>query len=120
MMNKKKPRDVLTHTQYQINWRARKHTHTSNQWLIANGITATAFYQLPIELLHAHHVAHTLLTQHADLLTPQQAQLLTSFQHQVQHNNTRVRLQVKAAYPVLNIGNKINRQIYRQHRQLNQ
>jgi len=119
MMNKKKPRDILSPAQYQINRRAQADMQATHAWLCENGVTADVFYQLPPEIAQAQRVAHMLLTHHAHMLTPQQTQTLETFQHQLRYKKSRTKLRVQSAYPVLNIGTKINRQLFRQHRQLN-
>jgi len=118
MRNKKKPKDILTHKQFAINKRCDKETTKSNIWLAANGFKADSFFTTHIKLLHAQKQAHLLLTHHIDLLTPSQAETLRQFQHLMTHKNTRRKLKPSAAYPALNISTKINRQLFKQNRQL--
>jgi hypothetical protein len=73
-----------------------------------------------IKILHAQKQAHILLTHHIDLLTTTQAETLRHFQHLMTHKNTRRKLKPSAAYPVLNISSKINRQLFKHYRQLSQ
>ena len=87
-------------------------------WLRDNGIAVQTFGTTHIRLLQAQQQAHALLTQHSNLLTQSQRTTLETFQHQMAHKNTRIKLKPTAANPVLNISSKINRQLFKQHRQL--
>jgi len=88
-------------------------------WLRDNGITVCVFNTADDKLLQAQKTAHTLLTQHTNLLTADQIQTLTTFTKRMAHKNTRTKLTPKSAYPILNISTKINRQLFQQYRQLN-
>ena len=88
-------------------------------WLRDNGITVRVFNTADEKLLQAQKTAHTLLTQHINLLTADQIQILTTFTKRMAHKNTRDKLTPKSAYPILNISTKINRQLFQQYRQLN-
>lgn len=89
-------------------------------WLRDNGIVVKAFSTTHIKLLRAQRAAHILLTQHADMLTTSQTKQLKAFQQKMAHTKSREKLKPEAAYPVLNISTKINRQLFKQHRQLTQ
>jgi len=88
-------------------------------WLRDNGITVRVFNTADDKLLQAQKTAHTLLTQHTNLLTADQIQTLQAFTKRMAHTNTRTKLTPKSAYPVLNISTKINRQLFQQYRKLN-
>ena len=87
-------------------------------WLRDMGITVRVFNTADDKLLQAQKTAHTLLTQHINLLTADQIQTLTTFTKRMAHKNTRTKLTPKSAYPVLNISNKINRQLFKLNKQL--
>ena len=87
-------------------------------WLRDNGITIRVFNTADDKLLQAQKTAHTLLTQHTNLLTADQIQTLQAFTKRMTHTNTRTKLTPKSAYPILNISTKINRQLFQQYRQL--
>ena len=118
MQNKKKPKDILTHKQFSINQRTNYQTLCTNNWLAENGFSANSFFKTDIKLLQAQQQAHTLLEYHTDLLTSEQATTLQQFQHLMAHKNTRIKLKPSAAYPIFNINTQINRQLFKQHRQL--
>lgn len=88
-------------------------------WLRDMGITVRMFNTADEKLLQAQKTAHTLLTQHTNLLTADQIQTLQAFTKRMAHTNTRTKLTPKSAYPILNISTKINRQLFKQYRQLN-
>ena len=88
-------------------------------WLRDNGITIRVFNTADDKLLQAQKAAHTLLTQHTNLLTADQISILSTFTKRMAHKNTRVKLTPKSAYPVLNISTKINRQLFHQYKQIN-
>ena len=88
-------------------------------WLRDNGITVGVFNTADNKLLQAQKTAHTLLTQHTNLLTADQIGTLTTFTKRMAHKNTRAKLTAKSAYLVLNISTKINRQLFHQYKQIN-
>lgn len=88
-------------------------------WLRDMGITVRVFNTADEKLLQAQKAAHTLLTQHTNLLTADQIGTLTTFTKRMSHKNTRNKLTSKSAYPVLNISAKINRQLFKQYKQIN-
>jgi hypothetical protein len=118
MLNKRKPKDILTHKQFLINQKAKKHTGKTDEWIQKNGLAIDSFNSIPIRPLQAQHQAHKILTHHSNLLTQSQRNTLEKFQQAMTNKRTRNRLKPTAANAVLNISSKINRQIFRQHRQL--
>ena len=115
----KKPKDQLTHAQYQINHKADKDTLTVNKWIGTCGLNVKSFNTTPIKLLQAQKTAHTLLNQHTNLLTADQITTLKSFNKLMVCKHTRAQLKPQHAYPVLNISTKINRQLFKLNKQLN-
>ena len=89
-------------------------------WLRDNGLNEKTFNTTHIRLLQAQQQATQLLNHHLNLLTNSQRKTLEFFQHQMAHKNTRIKLKPTAAFPVLNISTKINRQLFKQHRSLTQ
>jgi|688.fasta_scaffold1509746_2 hypothetical protein len=118
MQNKKQPKDILTHKQFAINRRSDRETTSATNWIRSVGLNEEYFFAIDIKLLQAQKQAHTLLTHQIDLLTSSQIETLRHFQHLMTHKNTRRKLKPSAAYPVLNISTKINRQLFKQHRSL--
>ena len=119
-MNKKKDKDKLTQAQYQILRKEGKDTLTAEKWIKDTGLNVRAFNQLPVQLLQAQQAAHALLTYNLNLLTTEQVKTLRAFQRKVVNKKIRHKLKPISAYPILNISNKINRQLFKQHKQLSQ
>jgi hypothetical protein len=103
---------------YQIRQRERSDTARADQWIAAQGLDAESFQGTNVRLLRAQRQAHTLLSQHSDLLTQSQRRTLEDFKKKMAGKKTRSRLNPSAANAVLNIGSKINRQLFKQHRHL--
>jgi hypothetical protein len=117
-MNKKQYKDKLTQAQYQILRQNDKDTLTTDKWIKDTGLNVSVFNRLPVQVLKAQQVAHTLLTQNLKLLTTEQINTLRAFQRKVGNTKNHKSLKPTTAYPVLNINNKINRQLFKQHKQL--
>jgi hypothetical protein len=94
-----------------------KETQTQ-QWIRDNGMLVASFNTTHVRLLKAQQTAHTLLAQHGDFLTSSQIRTLKHFQQQMANKRSRAKLKPDAANPILNIGSKINRQLFKQHRPL--
>ena len=114
----KKPKDQLTHAQYQINHKADKDTLTVNKWIGTCGLNVQSFNTTPIKLLQAQKSARELLTQYPQLLTQHQITTLKSFNKLMVCKRTRAQLKPQHAYPVLNISTKINRQLFKLNKQI--
>ncbi len=103
--------------QHQIQRKQQRDTQLADDWLKSNGWNTAAFATTHVRLLQAQQQAHTLLTQHSNLLTEQQRKTLQEFQHKMQAKHIRSKLKPTAANAVLNISSKINRQLFKQYRQ---
>ena len=109
----KKPKDQLSHAQYQIIRKADKDTLTVNKWIVKSGLDAKSFATAPVQLLQAQQTAQILLNQTPHLLTTEQLSTLKAFTKCMATKRTRSTLNPKHAYPVLNIATKINRQLFK-------
>ena len=116
----KKLKDRLTHKQQQILRKQEKDTLTAEKWIKDTGLNVCAFVKLPVQVQQAQQAAHALLTYNINLLTTEQVQTLRAFQRKVVNKKIRHKLKPASAYPILNISNKINRQLFKQHNQLTQ
>jgi hypothetical protein len=102
-----------------------KHKYTcpaekpANEWLAENGLCAKQLLKTELVIQQAQIAAHNMSKHHADLLTSQQASLIQNFIKAASHYNTRIRLQKKHGFKILNISTAINRKLFKQHRQLN-
>jgi hypothetical protein len=94
-------------------------TLASDRWFAEQGIDPRVLVNTHIILLQAQRQAHQLLTYDNHLLNISQKHILSKFLKLMAHNKLRVLLKPEAAHAVLNINTKINRQKFKQHRQLN-
>ena len=111
-------KNQLTPKQKQINRGIAADTDSTNAWLLEQGLNPSTFGKTPLRLLQAQHQAQQLITHHGNLLSASQRQTLTQFLERMNCAKSRLRFSVKAAQPILNITTKINRQLFKQHRQL--
>jgi hypothetical protein len=102
--------------QHEIRRNETANTLEANNWISAVGLDADSFVTTHIRLLLAQQQATQILKYHSHLLTDSQRKTLEDFQRQMSHKNTRIKLRHTAAFPVLNISTKINRQVFKQHR----
>ena len=114
----KKKKDLLSHKQFAINCRANAHTQRTNRWLARQGLGSSMFETTAVQLLQALQQANLLLEHHSQLLTEQQHLVLHHFKRQMSSTPLRDRLKESAAFPIFTINKKINRQLFKQHRQL--
>jgi hypothetical protein len=89
-----------------------------NKWLKSNGLNLNTFCDTPLSMAQAQKTAHNLLKHHAELLTHQEAKLLKTFLFQLQHKCLLKKVLIANLYKVLNLGTKINREIFKQHKAL--
>lgn len=87
-------------------------------WLRDNGIATNSFNTTHVKLIQAQQAAHTLLNQNHNLLTSTQIKALKAFQQKMANKKIRAKLKPEAAYTVLNISTKINRQLFSLNKQL--
>lgn len=108
----------MTHRQYEIYKRTSNNTAESNDWLRKQGLDEQSFTDINIRLLEAQRQAHALLKEHRSLLSIDQVNVLEIFLQLVTRKRARNKLKPQVANPVLNISTKINRQLFKQYRQL--
>ena len=104
--------------QYQIRKQEQQDTQQADTWIKQQGLNTGTFGVTNLQLLQALQTAHTLLTAHKHLLNQKQIQTLKKFQQKINNKRTNTKLNPKSSYQVLNIGTKINRQLFRVHKQL--
>lgn len=98
--------------QYQIRKQEQVDTKQADTWIKQQGLDTGTFANTNIQLLQAQQTAHTLLTAHRHLLNQKQIQTLLAFQQKVTNKRTSTKLNPKSSYQVLNIGTKINWQLF--------
>ncbi len=120
LIRQKPIKDRMTQAQMQIADRAKAKTNEVDAWIKTEGLDVQSFAQTNAHLLQAQRQAYALLKNHAHLLSFDQVHVLEKFQQQMAKMRTRIKLKPSAAIPVLNISTKINRQLFKQYRQLTQ
>jgi hypothetical protein len=113
----KKNKDKLSHAQFEIQRQQTKSKLATEKWLKSTGFNTATFNNLNPKLLQAQQTAHTLLTKHRNLLTTEQTKTLRNFKRRVGNTKLCTKLKPEAAYPILNIATKINRQLFKQYKQ---
>ena len=87
----------------------RNEEQIANDWLKQNGIAVKQLLKCDLLLQQAQIVATNLLTHHANWLNSEQRNLLSTY--------TKSTKQTKStAFEVLNIGKKLNRQLFRENK----
>ncbi len=105
--------------QYQIRRQEQQDTQQADTWIKQQGLNTGTFGITNLQLLQAKQTAHTLMTAHRHLLNQKQIQTLKKFQQNINNKRTSTKLNPKVAYQVLNIGTKINRQLFNAYKKSN-
>ena len=98
--------------------RERLDTLQTDKWLSINGFNANTFSSTHIKLLQAQQQAHQILNEHQHLLTKEQRRKLENFKTMMANKRKREKLKPSAAFPILNIASKINRQLFKLVKQM--
>jgi hypothetical protein len=86
------------------------------EWLKENGWDEKSFTVIELPFLQAQQVAYCLMKYNAALLNEEQTDLLTNYLNAIKHKAKRKKITKKTIYRVLNIGTKINRQLFKTNR----
>ena len=113
----KKHKDKLSHAQFEIQRKQIKSKLETEKWLKSTGFNTATFNNINPKLLQAQQTAHILLTKHQNLLTTEQTKTLRNFKRRVGNTKLCTKLKPEVAYPILNIANKINRQLFKHYKQ---
>ena len=100
-------------------YKNKKDDALTADWLRDIGLNEKTFNTEKLKITRAQTMAHTLLTQHRSLLSNKQLQSLTAFEQSCRKKQERERITDASCHYVMNINNKINRQLFKQHRKLN-
>ena len=95
------------------NYQADKQTA---EWLKQNGMDEKSFTVIELPFIQAQQVAFALMKYHADLLDDDQTEFVCSYLEDIKNQAKRKKLTATKAYRVLNIGTKINRQLFKAHK----
>jgi hypothetical protein len=108
------------HQQYQIQQRTERDDKQTDAWIKAQGFSAEIFSEITVELLEAQRIVNRCLMYHSQLLTSKDVDVLNRFLYSMSKRHTRKRIQQARIHQVMNIGNQINRQLFKQLRQQQQ
>ena len=95
-----------------------KDEQIANNWLIDNGITQTLFNKVQVFQLQAYKTATNILKHNVELLKNGEYELLTSYCKAILSSRQRNSITKRNTYEILNIGTRINRQLFRQYRKI--
>jgi hypothetical protein len=95
-----------------------KEEQTANNWLKENGITNRLFKEVQVFQLQAYKTATNILKQNVKLLKNNEYEQLTSYCKAMLNSKQRNSLTKRNTYEILNIGTRINRQLFKQYRKI--
>jgi len=86
------------------------------EWLKQNGMDEKSFTVIDLPFLQAQQVAFALMKYHAALLNEEQTDLLTTYLKDIKHKAKRKTVTKTRVYKVLNLGTKINREVFKTYK----
>jgi len=101
-----------------LNAQHLKDEQLTNDWLKANGITQTLFNKVQVFQLQAYKQATNILKHNFELLTDKEKDLLMNYCTAMLNSRQQNSITKRNTYQILNIGTRINRQLFKQYRKL--
>ena len=95
-----------------------KEEQTANNWLKENGITNRLFNEAQVFQLQAYKTATNILKHNVKLLKNTEYEQLKSYCKAMLNSRKRNSLTKRNTYEILNIGTRINRQLFKQYRKI--
>ena len=95
-----------------------KEEQTANNWLKENGITNRLFMEVQVFQLQAYKTATNILKHNVELLKTNEYEQLTSYCKRMLNSRQRNSITKRNTYQILNIGTRINRQLFKQYRKI--
>ena len=86
------------------------------EWLKQNGMDEKSFTVIDLPFLQAQQVAFALMKYHAALLNEEQTDLLTTYLKDIKDKAKRKTVTKTRVYKVLNLGTKINREVFKTYK----
>ncbi len=102
----------------QIATRTKRDTELTDNWLKNRGMNEKDLLNSQTLLLRAQKTAHELLQHHSTLIERQKHEWLSDFAKRCNSNRQRQRITDKECYAVLTYAKSINRQVFKQNRQI--
>ena len=103
---------------YRIQQNTRKAEKQTTHWLKDNGLNAEYFAEIELHLVQAQKIATNILKYHAHLLGQNEAHSLNNFLLAIRNRKKRAKLTKASAYKVMNIGNAVNRKLFKAHKKV--
>ena len=101
----------------QIRRRELSDCEYTDAWLEKQGYDVRTFNSTPIKLLQAYAQAVQITQNHKHHLKSEQLKTFEEFIGKMKNSTYRKQLNPKAALPILNLAAKINRHLFKAHRQ---
>ena len=101
-----------------LNKQHLKDEQLANDWLKENGITNRLFNEAQVFQLQAYKTATNILKHNVELLKTNEYEQLTSYCKRMLNSRQRNSITKRNTYQILNIGTRINRQLFRQYRKI--
>lgn len=101
-----------------LNRKHLKDEQLANNWLKENGITNRLFNETQVFQLQAYKTATNILKHNIELLKTNEYEQLTSYCKRMLNSRQRNSITTCNTYQILNIGTRINRQLFRQYRKI--
>jgi hypothetical protein len=101
---------------YRIQQQTYKAEKQTNDWLKDNGLNVENFFDIELHLVQAQMIANNILKHHAHLLGQNEAHSLNNFLLAMRNRKKRSKLKIASAYKVMNIGNAVNRKLFKEHK----
>ena len=101
-----------------LNVQHLKDEQLSNEWLKENGITNRLFNETQVFQLQAYKTATNILKHNVKLLKTNEYELLISYCKRMLNSQQRNSITTRSTYQILNIGTRINRQLFRQYKKI--
>ena len=101
---------------YNIQRKTQKAEKQTKEWLKHNGLNNDYFADIALHLAQAQKIATNILKNHAKLLGQNEAHTLNNFLQAIKNKKKRAKITATQAYKVMNIGNAVNRKLFKAYK----
>ena len=108
----------MDNTTYNIQRQTIKSEKQTAIWLKENGLNAEHFADIDLHLVQAQKIATNILKHHAEYLGKNEAHSLNNFLLAMRNSKKRAKLTTASAYKVMNIGNAVNRKLFKAYKKV--
>ncbi len=106
----------MDNTTYNIQRKTQKAEKQTKKWLQDNGLNNDYFADIELPLAQAQKIATNILKNHAKLLGQNEAHTLNNFLQAIKNRKKRAKITATQAYRIMNIGNAVNRKLFKEYR----